>query len=54
MLSTPYVNPAVLFANAVLQAADDLTAGRWNDIPNAISPVTVTADELRKFYRIRP
>jgi len=36
------------------QAADDLTAGRWNDIPNAISPVTVTADELRKFYRIRP
>lgn len=36
----------------VLQAAETLE-GPWEDLPTASSPLTVTAKEARKFYRLR-
>ena len=44
----------IVFSRGVLQAADNLSSGDWEDISNAVSPFYINpAEDLQRFFRIR-
>lgn len=45
---------AIVFSGCVLQAADNLSSGDWEDVLNADSPFYINpAEATQKFFRIR-
>ena len=45
---------AIVFSGGVLQAADNLSSGDWEDITNVVSPFYINpAEASQKFFRVR-
>ena len=45
---------AIVFSGGVLQSADNLSSGDWEDITNAVSPFYINpAEASQRFFRVR-